>query len=80
MIMSNETFRFETGKVECIAVSDGTLTYASPTFPPPATLLFANAPREGLEQALLEHNLPPEQWVEWTSPYILHRFINSLTY
>ena len=68
--MSNETFRFKTGKLECIAVSDGTLTYAPPTFPPPATLLFANAPRERLEQALLEHNLQPEQWVEWTSPYI----------
>jgi glyoxylase-like metal-dependent hydrolase (beta-lactamase superfamily II) len=70
MTMSNESFRFETGMLKCIAVSDGTLTYASPTFPPPATLLFANAPREVLEQVLLEHNLQPEQWVEWTSPYI----------
>ena len=68
--MNNETFRFETGKLECVAVSDGTLTYAPPTFPSPAILLFANAPRERLEQALLEHNLRPEQWVEWTSPYI----------
>ena len=68
--MSNETFRFKTGKFECIAVSDGTLTYAPPTFPPPGTLLFTNAPRKGLEQALLEHNLQPEQWLEWTSPYI----------
>ena len=68
--MSKETFRFETGRLKCIAVSDGTHTYASPTFPPPATLLFANAPRERLEQVLLEHNLRPEQWVEWTSPYI----------
>ncbi len=70
MIMSNETFRFETGKLECVAVSDGTLTYAPPTFPPPAILLFTNAPRERLEQVLLEHNLQPEQWGEWTSPYI----------
>jgi glyoxylase-like metal-dependent hydrolase (beta-lactamase superfamily II) len=70
MTMSNETFRFEIGKLECVAVSDGTLTYAPPTFPPPAILLFANAPRERLKQALLEHNLRPEQWVEWTSPYI----------
>jgi glyoxylase-like metal-dependent hydrolase (beta-lactamase superfamily II) len=68
--MSNETFQFETGKLECVAVSDGTLTYAPPTFPPPATLLFTNAPRERLEQVLLEHKLQPEQWVEWTSPYI----------
>jgi glyoxylase-like metal-dependent hydrolase (beta-lactamase superfamily II) len=70
MIMNNETFRFETGKLECIAVSDGTLTYTPPTFPPPATLLFTNAPRERLEQVLREHNLQPEQWGEWTSPYI----------
>jgi glyoxylase-like metal-dependent hydrolase (beta-lactamase superfamily II) len=68
--MSTETFRFEIGKLECVAVSDGTLTYAPPTFPPPAILLFANAPRERLKQALLEHNLRPEKWVEWTSPYI----------
>ncbi len=68
--MSKETFRFETGKLKCIAVGDGTLTYLPPTFPPPATLLFANAPRERLERVLLEHSLKPEQWVEWTSPYI----------
>jgi len=68
--MSNGTFRFETGKLECVVVSDGTLTYAPPTFPPPAILLFANAPRERLDHVLLEHNLQPEQWVEWTSPYI----------
>jgi glyoxylase-like metal-dependent hydrolase (beta-lactamase superfamily II) len=68
--MSHETFRFEIGKLTCIAVSDGTLTYTPPTFPPPATLLFANAPRERLEQVLIEHNLQPEQWGEWTSPYI----------
>jgi glyoxylase-like metal-dependent hydrolase (beta-lactamase superfamily II) len=70
MTMSKETFQFETGDLKCIAVSDGTLTYVPPTFPPPATLLFANAPRESLEAVLLEHNLQPEQWVEWTSPYI----------
>jgi len=68
--MSDETFRFETGNLECVAVSDGTLTYAPPTFPPPAILLFVNAPREPLEQVLLEHNLQPDQWGEWTSPYI----------
>jgi len=68
--MSNETFQFDIGKLKCITVSDGNLTYVPPTFPPPATLLFANAKRERLEQVLLEHNLQPEQWVEWTSPYI----------
>ena len=68
--MSNESFPFKIGKLECMAVSDGTYIYTPPTFPPPATFLFANAPRERLEQALREHNLQPEQWVEWVSPYI----------
>ena len=68
--MNTEVYRFKVGVFECIAVSDGTLTYAPPTFPPAATLLFTNAPKQRLEQALLEHNLQPEQWVEWTSPYI----------
>jgi glyoxylase-like metal-dependent hydrolase (beta-lactamase superfamily II) len=68
--MNNETFQFDVGKLKCITVSDGNLTYVPPTFPPPATLLFANAKRERLEQVLLEHNLQPNQWVEWTSPYI----------
>jgi len=68
--MSRETFRFKTGKLKCIAVSDGSLTYAPPTFPPPNTLLFANAPRERLGEVLLEHHIQADQWAEWTSPYI----------
>jgi len=68
--MSTESYRFKVGTFECMAVSDGAHTYAPPTFPPPATFLFANAPKERLEQTLREHNLQPEQWVEWTSPYI----------
>jgi glyoxylase-like metal-dependent hydrolase (beta-lactamase superfamily II) len=70
MTMNDEIYRFRLGSIECIAVSDGTLTYTPPHFPPPATLLFTNAPRERLEQALVEHQIQPEQWVEWTSPYI----------
>ncbi len=68
--MSVDRYRFKVGTFECMAVSDGTHTYAPPTFPPPATFLFANAPREHLEQALREHDIQPEQWVEWVSPYI----------
>lgn len=68
--MNTAIYRFKVGTFDCLAVSDGTHTYAPPTFPPPATLLFANAPRKHLEQALREHNLQPEQWVEWVSPYI----------
>jgi glyoxylase-like metal-dependent hydrolase (beta-lactamase superfamily II) len=67
--MATETYRFKVGAFECTVVSDGTLTYAPPNFPPPATLLFANAPTRSLEQVLLEHDVQPEQWVEWTSSY-----------
>ncbi len=68
--METDIYRFEVGTIQCIAVSDGTLTYAPPTFPPPAMFLFANAPREQLEQALRQHGIPAEQWLEWVSPYI----------
>jgi glyoxylase-like metal-dependent hydrolase (beta-lactamase superfamily II) len=68
--MNTDIYRFKLGDFDCVAVSDGTHTYAPPTFPPPATFLFANAPKERLEPVLREHNLQPEQWLEWTSPYI----------
>ena len=68
--MNSEVHRFKVGSFECMAVSDGTHTYAPPTFPPPATLLFVNAPRRRLGQVLREHNLQPEHWAEWISPYI----------
>lgn len=68
--MSNEIYRFGAGSIECITVSDGTFTYAPPQFPPPAALLFMNAPKERLDQALLEHQILAEKWEEWTSPYI----------
>lgn len=68
--MNNEIYHFKVGNIKCTAVSDGTLTYTPPTFPPPAALLFANAPKEHLEQVLREHDLQLEQWAEWISPYI----------
>lgn len=55
--------------MECMAVSDGGLTYAPPMFPPPATILFGNAPAEALAQVLGEHEIQLEKWTEWTSPY-----------
>ena len=67
--MDVESYRFKVGNFKCIAVSDGTHTYAPPDFPPPATLLFSNAPGESLEPALRQHNLPAP-WTAWTSPYI----------
>jgi glyoxylase-like metal-dependent hydrolase (beta-lactamase superfamily II) len=68
--MNSQSHRFKLGSLQCIAISDGTYTYAPPIFPPPATFLFANAPREPLEQVLREHNLQSEHWPEWVSPYI----------
>ena len=68
--MRTETYRFKVGTFECMAVTDGTHTYAPPAFPPPATFLFPNAPREQLAQALCEHNIQLEQWAAFTSPYI----------
>ena len=55
--MDKDIYGFKVGHFQCIAVSDGTYTYGPPTFPPPAILLFANAPKEYLEQTLLKHNL-----------------------
>jgi len=67
--MDTEVYRFKVGDFECMAVSDGSLTYAPPMFPPPATILFSNVPTKVLARVLREHDLQPEQWTEWISPY-----------
>jgi glyoxylase-like metal-dependent hydrolase (beta-lactamase superfamily II) len=68
-MMQSDTYHFNVGAFECMAIGDGAFTYAPPMFPPPAMLHFSNAPKEQLEQALIEHNLHPEKWTSWTSPY-----------
>jgi glyoxylase-like metal-dependent hydrolase (beta-lactamase superfamily II) len=68
--MSNEIYHFNIGTFKCMAVTDGTHTYAPPSFPPPATLLFANASSNDLKPILCERNIEPEQWTGWVSPYI----------
>ncbi len=68
--MNEEIHKFTIGSFKCMMVSDGTHVYAPPIFPPPASFLFVNAPRQRLEQVLREHNLQEERWVEWMSPYI----------
>ena len=65
-----DTYRFTTGDFQCIAVSDGSHTYAPPNFPPPSVFLFANAPKEQLDNVLHQHDLDIESWSEWVSPYI----------
>lgn len=69
-MVSRGSFPFEIGDFKCLAVSDGNFTYTSPTFPPPAPFLFANAPKGPLKQVLSEHDLKPERWAAWISPYI----------
>jgi glyoxylase-like metal-dependent hydrolase (beta-lactamase superfamily II) len=58
--MDTETYRFKVGSFECIAVSDGTFAYPDQSF-------FVNAPKERLEQVLLEHNMQPGEIIApWT--------------
>jgi len=68
--MNTGIYRFKVGDFQCMAVSDGTLTYTPPIFPPPVNFLFANAPKELLYPVLGKHSIQPEQWTGWVSPYI----------
>lgn len=63
--MGNGNYRFKLGDFDCIVISDGTFTY-----PHPAAIFFANAPKERLSEVLREHNIDPERWVEHVSPYL----------
>ena len=67
--MNNEVYKFNIGKFECMAISDGTMTYAPPDFPPPASFLFNNAPETALQKILLKYGINLEHWNEWTSQY-----------
>ncbi|HXZ95016.1 MAG TPA: hypothetical protein VEG28_03785, partial [Dehalococcoidia bacterium] len=67
--MNAGTLRFKLGEFNCMAICDGTMTYAPPIFPPPADLLFVNAPKEQLGKALSEIGLTIESWAGWDSPY-----------
>ena len=67
--MNGNCYRFTVGDFECLAVSDGSHTYAPPDFPPPEVLLFSNAPAKSLALTRRKYNLPTP-WLEWVSPYI----------
>jgi glyoxylase-like metal-dependent hydrolase (beta-lactamase superfamily II) len=67
--LNSEVHHFKVGAFQCIAVSDGTFTYAPPLFPSPAATFFSNAPGEQLKQSLLQHNIQRELWTEHISPY-----------
>jgi len=67
--MNTDIYRFKVGDFECIAVNDGNFTYTPPLIPPPADFLFANAPKEELDQVLRKHGIQREQWMEFVSPF-----------
>lgn len=67
--MNAGTHTFKVGDFDCTAISDGSLTYAPPVFPPPADLLFVNAPRDRLARMLKAYGLDIEGWKTWTSAY-----------
>jgi glyoxylase-like metal-dependent hydrolase (beta-lactamase superfamily II) len=52
--MSAASHRFMVGEIECTAIADGTLDYA-------ADALFANAPKERVEEVVREHELQPQE-------------------
>jgi len=62
--MSNDTFRFQLGAFDCMVVNDGNSPYSDP-----ATIFFANAPKEQLKRALEDYNLDISKWKEYVSPY-----------
>jgi glyoxylase-like metal-dependent hydrolase (beta-lactamase superfamily II) len=69
LTVNTGVYGFKLGKFDCIAVSDGSMTYAPPVFPPPATFLFLNAETESRDRVLREHGLEAKSWGEWTSGY-----------
>jgi glyoxylase-like metal-dependent hydrolase (beta-lactamase superfamily II) len=66
--MSTETgqsaHRFMIGTAACAVVSDGTNTYRNPM-----PLLFENALKADLDPVLRAHDIDPDAWNEWVSPY-----------
>lgn len=59
-----DTVRFRIGEFECFIVSDGTFVY-----PHPGNVLFANAPRGPLQDALAEWDIDLDSWDSYVSPY-----------
>jgi glyoxylase-like metal-dependent hydrolase (beta-lactamase superfamily II) len=67
--MNTTNYHFSVGSIKCLAISDGSMTYSPPTFPPPAIFLFANADKEKLPRTLRDHGINMAEWTEWTSSY-----------
>jgi glyoxylase-like metal-dependent hydrolase (beta-lactamase superfamily II) len=67
--MNTDVYRFKVGDFDCFAINDGNFKYAPPLIPPPADFLFANAPKEKLDQVLRKYGIQREQWMEFVSPF-----------
>jgi glyoxylase-like metal-dependent hydrolase (beta-lactamase superfamily II) len=67
--MSTESYRFKVGSFECIVVSDGTVAYPRPA-QNVSINFFVDAPKERLGRVLRRHNLDPERWEQYVSPYL----------
>lgn len=62
--MNTDTYRFNVGKFDCLAVSDGTFAY-----PHPGQVFFPNAPQDRLAEALQPYDIELATWTEYVSPY-----------
>lgn len=56
--------RFTVGTFDCLVVNDGTFPY-----PHPAETFFVNAPATDRAQALRDHDIDPDDWEDYVSPY-----------
>lgn len=65
----NTNYHFKIGSFKCVAVSDGSMTYGPPLFPPPSNFLFVNADKGKLNSVLAESGTGVAEWKEWVSPY-----------
>ena len=55
---------FEVGRFQCFAVRDGEFAYDHPS-----GILFPDAPREQLTEALADWDIEQSNWQSWNSPY-----------
>ena len=62
--MSTANHRFTIGNFSCMIVTDGSYDY-----PNPAQSLLGGAPADELEPVLREHNIDPDAWSTYVSPY-----------
>lgn len=66
--MSQVSFPVQVGTFKCTVICDGTFIYPYPA-QNAFINFFVNAPQEHLKQVLGRHNLDPERWEQYVSPY-----------